>query len=492
MTSWSNLPAELRLAILQIVADTSMGHIATYASVCSEWQEVFEAKSFERIVLSQRRVLEFAQIVQGPRRRLVKHIWLRIELSDDDHSSYKTISLREMDFEGRDNFVGVIKVLFTTLSAWERPRDLNKEGLTLEFCAYSPSDSEHMPKDRDFAHDPYSEPAEEISALPNPREHPAPTQLDRDNLFRNIFRLTKSYVSIMWFNNDYESAVLPEVNVVTSFLIRRQYYRKFDPNDMYYILVNLTGLESIIYEPQREWITSQSESDICYCRLFEYMLPPSLKRLTVFENYEEELAAVIAAPGESGRVRSPEVSQALMRRSQALEHLSAAFIIDAMDFLRPFWPPASQPIPWSWAKLKTIALTSQVLKPDSNRDLISYLCEAAGLAARNMPNLEIMEIWNGDGDKHGSIFRFCNEEMVSTITWQSNWEMKLAEWVLSSWRITVYETRHHNNLSVRYANLPMDGTRFPASVLPHLKLKDQVLHPVSFRQIQLIGTSRNK
>lgn len=46
-----------------------------YASVCSTWKTFFEAKHFERLVLTVSRVSQFGDIVIRNRRQLVKHIW---------------------------------------------------------------------------------------------------------------------------------------------------------------------------------------------------------------------------------------------------------------------------------------------------------------------------------------------------------------------------------------------------------------------------------
>lgn len=48
---------------------------ASYASVCSAWRKFFEAKHFERLVVTVSRASQFGEIVVKKRRQLVKHIW---------------------------------------------------------------------------------------------------------------------------------------------------------------------------------------------------------------------------------------------------------------------------------------------------------------------------------------------------------------------------------------------------------------------------------
>lgn len=42
-------------------------------------------------------------------------------------------------------------------------------------------------------------------------------------------------------------------------------------------------------------------------------------------------------------------------------------------------------------------------------------------------------------------------------------------------------------INVENKQMPMDGTRFPASVLRYMKLRDRVVHPVSYKQIEILG-----
>lgn len=72
------VPHEVRDKILKDVYDTcclERRPTAAYASVCSEWQEFFEAKHFQKLTVTVPRLADFDRIVVGERRQLVRHIW---------------------------------------------------------------------------------------------------------------------------------------------------------------------------------------------------------------------------------------------------------------------------------------------------------------------------------------------------------------------------------------------------------------------------------
>ena len=90
MGRWRRLPAEIRSMILEMVAEdyrfkSEQYALAGYASVCREWQPVFEQRSFQRLVLDQERISDLEQLVgTGQRRDYLKHLFLRVRLNDYD------------------------------------------------------------------------------------------------------------------------------------------------------------------------------------------------------------------------------------------------------------------------------------------------------------------------------------------------------------------------------------------------------------------------
>lgn len=87
MPEFTDLPFELRLEIFEwLIRDmrnsssASTNHLYKFATVCKEWQDVFERETFRQLILSSSRVKELYQNIRH-RKGLVKHIHYYVELS---------------------------------------------------------------------------------------------------------------------------------------------------------------------------------------------------------------------------------------------------------------------------------------------------------------------------------------------------------------------------------------------------------------------------
>ncbi|RFU32598.1 hypothetical protein B7463_g3736, partial [Scytalidium lignicola] len=502
--SWELLPLEIRLVTLELIFCN--GDTAAYATVSQEWQRFFEPKHFERVVLSQCRIKAFAQVVQGPKR---------------------------------------------------------KAGLTLELSAYSPSDSKHFFRDLRLDHDPYREPSKNFILFPDSKPiehkfndrwhlwrqgHRVPISQDEENyLIHGITRLQgrgfyfKPPPEGLPNDNDDRpphsaSEYLPKVDVVTSFLFRRQYYRHIHPDGLSQLFESLINLQHIIYEPPKVLYSDNSKR---YQFVFERWLPTTLRKLTIYESHDERDESKHFSDSSGlllPRSSTPALGLALAKASRPLEHLSVSFIVDAKHFLAfiskrrfPFSSINGQENDWHWANLTSLVLTSKLLAPNQTPSVANDLLLAASVAARSMPVLRVMEIWNGknkvrtlsslgcedDDLEHGCIFRYyidkdfshsqgkssrvsvldrnevgdADKIFTATITWHGTWHLELEQRVIQSWTKTV-QRKGGQGISIETKRVPVDGTRFPASILRHLKLRDRVLHPISYQQIELLCTPR--
>ena len=88
---WTRLPAEISLMILDIVAEdyrfqSSKPRVrAGYATVCREWQPVFEQWNFQRLLLDQERICNLEEFTGKNRRRdYVEHLFLCVRLDEYD------------------------------------------------------------------------------------------------------------------------------------------------------------------------------------------------------------------------------------------------------------------------------------------------------------------------------------------------------------------------------------------------------------------------
>lgn len=176
------------------------------------------------------------------------------------------------------------------------------------------------------------------------------------------------------------------------------------------------------------------------CGLIFENLPTALTELVVFKEILDGFHPFHLRgnprPGPRppvAHVTAASFGYRLARASRQLQHLSASFAIDAKDFFQPFWPRVlptnTKPTQdWMWSSLETLALTSLLLfHPTQPHAEINYLLEAASLAVRRMPRLLTLELWNGNGNEHGCIFRYSYESnsRTASLTWKGTWAINI-------------------------------------------------------------------
>jgi hypothetical protein len=249
MLSWGSLPAEIRLVIVELLAQEKRG-LASYARVCKEWQAVIEKKNFGRLKLRASCLDDFEHMVSR-QRELVKHIWLNIELRA--YTCRSCQMLESFSWKSGNNSVAreAISKLFSILSTWNPASD----GLTLEISAQSPSDSEHWFKNCYFGADDEDEDAtfdsgnqlqKTASKLHDPKHGWVDGQQVAAPDEGAILRLCQE-VELNFKEK------LPKVHAVTRFILRRQCRRRFAPRTLGLLLDKLPRLECIVYEPWRVW-----------------------------------------------------------------------------------------------------------------------------------------------------------------------------------------------------------------------------------------------
>ena len=219
---------------------------------------------------------------------------------------------------------------------------------------------------------------------------------------------------------------------------------------------------------------------------FELYLPSTLRRFTLFEDFNEDFNShyqkSIVCLGE--RVRTPSlcVSAVLAKVSTWLEQLSASFLVDAKDFFHVFQSE------WIWKDLESLALTSKLLniiEDTAKAKNINNMFHAAGVAARNMPKLQIMEIWTG-GRGHASIFRYRVTDDFTTLSWHSVWDLQLESRVIKAWEEVARDSQYsRHELRVETRQIPSNDIQSHADAIDKLVLKKHVLHPVSLSQIRI-------
>lgn len=287
---------------------------------------------------------------------------------------------------------------------------------------------------------------------------------------------------------------LPEVKMITSLLIRRQYYRELCPSALGRLFIeSLTGLRQIRHERWRlPWTLGQDIYDMAYGptevwnpsgagTVLGSKLPPSLESLHIFEDFNAAIHG--RTHTETPRRSGIQVLKGLVSSAPNLKHLSVSFFSDAMDCLKL---PAG-----IFANLESIALTSQVyLRPETGPP--NRLLYKAANAAMKMPKLQIMELWNC-ANGHADILRYESVGTASSsacrLTWRSSWccmKSTLEKRVVEAWE-EVASTNASRELIVETYPLPPGSYSQYGAMLHHLKLRNSILDPISGMQVR-VGT----
>lgn len=442
-------------------------------------------------------------------------------------------------------FTKALWMLLDILSTWKRDESTHRSPFTLELSARSPSDAKHIFQDiaelqGDYPH--FLDSSAQKEHLVRRRNELAthPIQ-DPPHHFFNAERYfwvagTRMYVKYrtmrilrLDFSGISESdrrqtpnstTRLPQVRMITSLLIRRQSYSQLHPGDLGALFTDsLTGLCHIRLEKWRAPCRSggwkqtgtwwSQRNDISYGpiahvgpyksetkELLDLLsrreqlerngllvahLPSSLESLHLMEDidlciYGEKLLKI---PRQSNIL----VLKALAISVPHLKHLSISFLSDANECLS--FSAGSFP------NLESVAFTSQhYLQPSGGK--LDDLLHKAATAAMEMPNLQIMELWNCI-DGHAAIFRYESRSTAkttaSTLTWRCSWQgwnSVVGGSVIEAWS-QVAATNADRRLQFKVEPLRDEASKYAqyGGVLHHLKLRESILDGISEMQVRV-------
>ncbi|KAI1876301.1 hypothetical protein JX265_003827 [Neoarthrinium moseri] len=233
---------------------------------------------------------------------------------------------------------------------------------------------------------------------------------------------------------------LPLVKAVPSFILRRQTRRSLCAVSLQKILKSLPNLQSMKYEPWRDFFRlPRYIQDPYYQKTIFMSLPEALRTLTVFEDFNEGYNIV---------------------------HFDAKGLLEACQ-------PG-----WMWANLETLTLTSKLLPLYKPRPVaINKMLVKAGTAAIWMPRFQNMVIWNGL-KRHACAFRYQVTANSTTLGWCGTWELELDIDVLDVWgEVALRHTR--NELSVLASrSIDKQDIQSHAAAIRELNLSE-VISPIS-------------
>lgn len=212
-----------------------------------------------------------------------------------------------------------------------------------------------------------------------------------------------------------------------------------------------------------------------------------LQKLDLFENFNHVYPASFMDMGcDPLRITSASVGRALAKASLGFDSLSASFIVDAVDFFEE--TPGRY---WKWPNLKSLTLTSRLLRPGKNPTKLDDMLRAAAATAMEMPNLETMELWNGLEEEAMLVrYRRARLRQPATIEWKGTWELTLSDPIIEAWDAVAL--KHSGRACVTSGKLVGTATpiRSHGDAIRLLDLSEKVIRPVSLRQILRENTIR--
>ncbi|KAF4974954.1 hypothetical protein FZEAL_8217 [Fusarium zealandicum] len=502
MLSFALFPPELQRAILNNVVESSES-LASYACVNQEWRSFIEAKTFRNLIIHQDDIAVFGETVTEARRPHVKHLWLRILLPEYPYPVFKEEETSAVRWQADRTFTTSVFTLWDILAEWDTQGHGKSPALTLEISAHSPSDTgdyggghifqedvEHYRKylatnstepyitSRDV-HSSYIKLHESLGMTGNTFV----TQI-RDQWWARTVNDLLGWKPIVFNHHQEESfdyldddkiPILPQVPVITGFLVRRQQFREIYPEVFGEMISSMPRLEDVNVE---RWRCAESRDEKSWCQAakvnFCMELPPSVNRLSLYADTSD-----IFHQWTPSHVNTIALAKSLRLYGKHLEHISVSFLIDAKHFFEPFWGADSdrttKDLP-DWVHLKTLSLTSSILASDSPEDINELLC-AAARAVRKMPSLQTLELWNGQAGQ-ACVFRYRVVDTVTEIVWRGTNVTTMNTAAKNAWTETSL-IHGRSDLRSEESTLDPDKITSAGSALSQLVLGDKILHPVS-------------
>ncbi|KAI8198228.1 hypothetical protein K4K52_009920 [Colletotrichum sp. SAR 10_76] len=412
---WRKLPAEIRRMILDdLINDPSnKPALASWASVCADWQVLIEEHTFKSLHLkwddsrTDSELPTFEAIVTGHRRRLLKNVTLEVMLGK---YSCLVCGRPESDLEIDNNnlrFTIALQQLFLALKDWNDDISCYYR-LSLEIRAGSQSDFYHsFPDVEHDAHYLRNDHIQQAAGMMTTvMTNPAAAMY----LFENPNGEKERVIgNLLHFKNI--DLKLPTLPFIHQLVVNRSTTRSFTAKTIKKLLKHLTGLERVVYEPMQavgKDVKQRQKANKALLR----KLPSSIESLSLYEarsDYLEMQQMGVSTPPEvrtGKKVVAAAVAASL--RCRNLEELSLSNAVDAEDFFAraladPVVTDASGDAPWP--NLRRLALSTRYeRRGDSKVSPYQLLRDAASVALR-MPKLETMEIW-AESELRRFLFRY--------------------------------------------------------------------------------------
>ncbi|KAM5361277.1 hypothetical protein ACJZ2D_013226 [Fusarium nematophilum] len=485
--SWDSFPPEIRLMILRYIIpkfggiettiDRGFARPSSLATISREWQYFFEQETFRRIALISSDLPAFAKAVRGENSIRLNHInrlWLRIELTEYTRRIFdKPESVTNITQNNR-TFTYAMAALLNALSSWEGIQG----GLTLEICAHSPSDQIYHPHEIEI-HDDYPFRFEEdLERYPGFSEYRRQKREERRQsgiIRRDVAvqygmaqRLRGTPLELQPWRN------LPNVPIVKGLILPQWFLRGIAFTSLAKLLrESFIALESFQLD---RYIGRTEAVEYAFLHGFRTQLMPALPASV--ERFSLGHAERWDSYESSG---APDNHEQLSRLMAASCHPFTEFrpplSINVKQFLHQLILGGKR----GKSKLQRLCLLTNGLDPYRSHKSVAYLLTLAGRAAKKLPRLRVLELWNS-GSGFGCIFRYTQDDSRATITWRAaGVDFGLEPKVIKAWA-TVASTRilSVERIPLTEADGGGDGKGFQkTSILRHLALRRLMFDPMN-------------
>jgi hypothetical protein len=476
--SWSTLPTELQLSVLEDLAQLDFQNrigqkpnapystgtsLSKYVAVSEQWQDFFESRIMDTLHVTRHDMKMFAHVFRIERRRkYLRQIALVIRLPDeippfrmmeDLKESFIVDLLLESELVGLASLCGLpsisrevknnialmetVYALLVQLSRW-KTKHVRRGGIGLELLADKQSSWQII--------------ASQLTAFQRPIEFNGENISPVEQQWLIDAAMDNFSLSLDFETEHYQGPALemPRVGVITSLSIMRRSKRRFGCSIIAELMGDLRALKHLFLEI--EPMRSQSAEDWLQDYLSEIVMsgPRRMDRIQIV--YLQPHIIHSRLNPDALLIRS--LSSNLADRAQCLRHLCISYSIDAFQFfkraVRGKYPTLRSLTVWSKQRIIERA-------PSTSHDLLRLIIRAL----LRIPNMQFLTVYSmgpssaglfnydasGNFSGHESLYHICsswNWELsheIRTFVWDSLLQKESREFALRGERLPTAQVK---------------------------------------------------
>ncbi|KAK4089246.1 F-box-like domain-containing protein [Purpureocillium lilacinum] len=484
---WNSLPLELCIQVWQHLADSGEP-LASYATVCREWQRHLEKHTFGTLNVKSSDIDTFRDVVRGERRTHVRRINLIIELPDksvrparqsfppglQDPGPFWTtgvpaLVVREMleltlpglrekalmnafifsqRFDNNVAFTHSLWFFFDVLSLWDPHDDASPLGLAVYIIA--PTFSLWQREAAAAKSIIQANPTLQLAGTPTDSWLPPPL---RDQIIRSADRdfnvnLDWNFSQLFRHATEGSAKSFPVAPVVTSLCVPSLTVRKIAPKVLFDLLLRLPSVRDFVWEI---WPHATIDDKID----FEYDVYEGLRRLECasaarrlahirlhqVQEYDFDRPVYLDQHVRQ-RCNSPELGAELALMARRLRHVEILYRVGTHPFLcgTCAYTPVAVPresVYWETLQRLTLLLGEDIIDeaPAMDHEVLYHAVRATS----RMPNLRGLVLYNanqGTDQDYALVSYMVQPDRSATICVRCTWEFELGTRLWRAWEHT--------------------------------------------------------